>query len=271
MKTQLANLFSVLSKFGRSPEMALRHQRRFEQVLRARTFARTAFQCCTQASAPEDYHDPLTLAFNANQSGPGIWKWDHYLPVYHRHFQKFVGTNCCLLEVGIFSGGSLRLWRDYLGRQSKVIGVDIESACAGYRSEGVEIYIGDQSKREFWKELWKQETSIDIVIDDGGHTHEQMIVTLEETLPKLNPGGVFVCEDIHGTDQPFWAYIGALIAELSTFNPQPTELLQSGASPLQQAVYSIHCYPFALVIERCDRVRSKFTAPRHGTEWQPFL
>ena len=45
-----------------------------------------------------------------------VWKWKHYCDVYHRHFSKFVGREVHVLEVGIYSGGSLQMWREYFGR-----------------------------------------------------------------------------------------------------------------------------------------------------------
>ena len=45
----------------------------------------------------------------------------------------------------------------------------------------------------------------------AGHTPEQQIVTLEEMLPHLRPGGVYLCEDVHGIHHDFagvrqWAF-----------------------------------------------------------------
>jgi len=50
----------------------------------------------------------------------------------------------------------------------------------------------------------------DIVIDDGGHRPEQQIVTLEELLPHIRPGGVFLCEDVHDEFNKFMFYINGL-------------------------------------------------------------
>ena len=37
----------------------------------------------------------------------------------------------------------------------------------------------------------------DIIIDDGGHTMEQQIASIETLFPALNEGGVYLCEDTH--------------------------------------------------------------------------
>jgi len=41
-------------------------------------------------------------------------------------------------------------------------------------------------------------------------------------------------------------------------------------TPFQQAVHSIHLYPMVLVIERRSE-HLELVAPKHGTQWQPFL
>jgi hypothetical protein len=47
-----------------------------------------------------------------------------------------------------------------------------------------------------------------MVVDDGGHQPEQQTVSLNELLPHLRPGGVYFCEDIHGSpDNPFASYV----------------------------------------------------------------
>lgn len=46
------------------------------------------------------------------------------------------------MEVGVYPGGSLGMWRRYFGPNSMIFGVDIEPACRSYANEGVEIIIG---------------------------------------------------------------------------------------------------------------------------------
>src|SRR4051812_27993068 len=58
----------------------------------------------------EDYWD-------AHKEGPGIWKFRHYFDIYENHFSKFVGSEVHVVEIGIYSGGSLKMWRDYFGPQ----------------------------------------------------------------------------------------------------------------------------------------------------------
>ncbi len=212
--------------------------------------------------------NPLQVYFDAHRLGPGIWKWDHYFDIYHRHFAKFVGREAHVLEVGVFSGGTLGMWREYFGPKIHVYGVDINPECKKFEDENTRIFIGDQSDRAFWASIRRQVPDLDILIDDGGHIYEQQIITLEEVLPHLRAGGVYVCEDVHSMWNPFSAYIEGLVLHLNAYSATSrTDVCQ--ATPFQNAVQSIHTYPFVTVIERSENTCTEFTSVRHGSEWLP--
>ena len=213
--------------------------------------------------------NPLWQYFSKNQTGPGIWKWTHYFEAYHRHFSRFRGSRVNVLEIGIYSGGSLPMWLSYFGDQCKVYGVDIEIACKSYESDKVEVFIGDQEDREFWRRFRQSAPEIDILIDDGGHTVEQQIVTLEEMLPHMPIGSVYMCEDVHGKMNGFASFATAFVHRLNAmkFDEHPG----IPASNLQRAMHSIHFYPYMCVIEKHQFPTDRLIAPKHGTEWQPFL
>ena len=209
--------------------------------------------------------NPLEKYFDSHTEGRGIWKWRHYFEIYHRHLSKFIGRKVNVLEIGIYSGGSLDMWKDYFGPACHVYGVDIEEACKSYEDDSTTVFIGDQADRHFWKRFKKEVPSVDVLIDDGGHQPHQQIVTLEEMLPHINPGGVFICEDVHGAYNPFHAYVAGLFANLNS------RLSESRPNSFQRAVSSAHLYSFMTVIEKRQVPLSEISAPKHGTEWQPFL
>ena len=82
--------------------------------------------------------------FDARKVGPGIWKWKHYFDIYDRHFSKFINRDVNVLEIGIFSGGSLDMWQDYFGKKCHIYGVDIAEAWKAFENEKVTVHIGDQ-------------------------------------------------------------------------------------------------------------------------------
>lgn len=227
-------------------------------------------------------HQPngnLFSYFDGNTTGPGIWKWNHYFNVYERYLSKFVNTEATVVEVGIYSGGSLGMWAHYFGPKSKIVGIDIEPACRNYARENISVVIGDQADRQFWKEFKTATPLVDVLIDDGGHTPEQMKITLEEMLPHLRPGGVFITEDIIEPQNQFESYISGLTKELNTVITPPEgsvetkdKFIQKRApSEFQRHIYAIHKYPFITVIEKTSQPYERFLSPKNGTEWQPFL
>jgi hypothetical protein len=215
--------------------------------------------------------------FESRSQGRGIWKWNHYFEIYDRHFHRFRGQEVFVLEIGIYSGGSLEMWRDYFGPKALIYGVDIEPDCRVYEKDGIKIFIGDQADRSFWREFRQTVPKLDIVIDDGGHQPEQQIVSVEELLPFLRPGGVYLCEDIHQSYNPFASYIHGLGHRLNDYSSVRDFLddndcrIVSSCTPFQCAVNSIHLYPFVAVIERNAAPVAELRAPKRGTEWQPFI
>ena len=214
--------------------------------------------------------NPILSYFNAHTEGPGIWKWMHYFDIYHRHFRKFVGREVHVLEVGIYSGGSFSMWGEYFGKGCRLYGVDIREATMACEDMGIKVFIGDQADRSFWTRIKKAVPTIDILIDDGGHLPEQQRVTLEEMLPHIAPGGVYLCEDIHGVSNPFAAYLQGLASSLNFVSPDEvpgTSDLACIPSNFQAAISSIHLYPFVAVIEKRERNLDRLVCPKHGTQW----
>ncbi len=268
------NLLQLLQSFLTRPSESFKALRSLPVTLDAMKLAREWPTHTSSSSIPvptSDASNPLWKFFEARQAGRGIWKWTHYFDVYHSHLKKFVGQEVHIVEIGIYSGGSLEMWREFLGPKCHIYGVDIAPECRSYEGKDTKVFIGDQADRGFWKTFRSQVPRVDVVIDDGGHAPFQQIATLEELLPHMHPGGVFVCEDIHGRHNRFASYIGGLIDSLNEGNPRMQPELSQMASAFQSWIHSIHHYPFITVIEKRDQPIQGLVAPRHGTEWQPFL
>jgi hypothetical protein len=229
-------------------------------------------QLLTKAPIMQSSTNELRNYFDGVTDGPGVWKWLHYLDIYHRHMMHFIGREVVIVEVGVYSGGSLPMWRHYFGSRCHVHGVDIQPACKRYETSNTTIHIGDQADRSFWHRFRTNVPSVDIFIDDGGHEAQQQIVTLEEMLPHLRPGGIYACEDLHFQRNTFARYAHGLADQLNAFTPSVNSNgSASMATAFQLLVHSIHFYPFLVVIEKHRASFPGFSAPKHGTQWQPFL
>ena len=95
------------------------------------------------------------------------------------------------------------MWAQYLHKDSRIIGIDINPECSKleYKYPNVEIAIGDQSDPNFWDNFLKDK-NIDVFLDDGGHHANQQLVTFTKVFPKLNLGGIYICEDTHTSYWP---------------------------------------------------------------------
>jgi hypothetical protein len=135
----------------------------------------------------------------------------HYFDIYDRHFARFRGREIVMLEIGIYHGGSLGMWKSYFGPQARLVGVDINPRALKFADDQVTVIIGDQSDRTFLRDLRKRYPKIDILLDDGGHSMMQQIVSFEELFDAVVEDGVYMIEDVHTSYWP--EYGGGLRAE----------------------------------------------------------
>ncbi len=138
----------------------------------------------------------LEKFFNQN-NGKQLHKWLHYFDIYERHFANLRGKEIAILEIGVFQGGSLEMWRDYFGPKAKIYGIDINPACKQLEGENIEIFIGSQEDRAFLRDVKKKMPKLDLIIDDGGHTMSQQIVSFEELFDHVKDDGTYLVEDTH--------------------------------------------------------------------------
>ena len=124
-------------------------------------------------------------------------KYDTYFQTYEEMFSKYVGKKITFVEVGVLQGGSLFMWKEYFGKDARIIGIDLHPNAKELEKHGFEIYIGSQSDKNFWKNFYSKVGKIDILLDDGGHVNDQQIITLSESVHNINDNGIIVTEDVH--------------------------------------------------------------------------
>lgn len=125
------------------------------------------------------------------------YKHTTYFRVYDNLFSKYRNNPITFVEIGVLNGGSLFMWRNFFGESARIIGIDLNPAAKKWEAHGFEIFIGSQDSPEFWHQFSRSVKNIDIVLDDGGHTFLQQIITTESLLDQINDGGMLVVEDTH--------------------------------------------------------------------------
>jgi hypothetical protein len=118
-----------------------------------------------------------------------------YLRHYERLFDNLRDDEFNFIEIGVLNGASARTWARFFSR-AHIIGVDINAHCRSYASDRITIEIGSQNDPEFLHRLVTMYPPR-VIIDDGSHQSYDIIFTFERLFPALEPGGIYVIEDLH--------------------------------------------------------------------------
>ena len=191
----------------------------------------------------------------------------HYFEVYDTFFRKYIDSGARILEIGIFKGGSLQMWKDYFGKDAVIVGIDIDAGCKKYEEENIHICIGSQADRDFLVSVSEQWGPFDIIVDDGSHEMDHQILTFETLFPLLKEDGVFLCEDC---DSSYSARYGGGYRKKDTFieyskgfadcvNGQFVDLDQINDLPSYAGhIKACHYYDSMVVVEKKQRGYSYF-------------
>lgn len=195
--------------------------------------------------------------FRSNPGRP-IHKWMHYFRIYEHHLAAFRDRDVVFVEFGVAEGGSLQMWRHYLGERARIVGVDIDPRCKAFEAPGTSVLIGDQEDREFLAEVAEHAGRIDVVIDDGGHTMAQQIATFEVLYPLMSDRGVYIVEDAqtsywsdygggYRAEGTFIEYAKALTDKLNAWHSREPDL---AVDDFTRSTVGIHFYNSVVVFER---------------------
>lgn len=130
-----------------------------------------------------------------------------YVPVYEEILAPYRETAKNILEIGLLSGASLRMWERYFS--GNVYGIDCDLKPIGGRydlqpiiNEGThKIIIGDAEDPAVIEQHFKG-IKFNVIIEDANHSIEQQIKLYENFKPYLADGGIYIIEDIQNIDAP---------------------------------------------------------------------
>jgi len=193
-----------------------------------------------------------------DNKGNYLNKWNHYFDIYDKHLSRFRNREVHILEIGVYHGGSLQMWKNYFGHEAKIYGVDNNPDCKELEEEQISIFIGSQEDRLFLRSLKNKIPKLDILIDDGGHTMKQQITTFEELYDHIQSDGVYLCEDLHTSYRRKWGggykrkgsfieYSKNFIDYINAWHSQSRKL---NVTEFTKTTYSLHYYLSMLVIEK---------------------
>jgi hypothetical protein len=122
---------------------------------------------------------------------------NQYLERYDPILEPWLQKKIVLLELGVYQGGSLLLWRDYFP-QGTIVGIDIRLPPEFRPPERVHVYQGSQADPEFLSRVAQEVApdGFDIIIDDASHVGELTKLAFWHLFDHhLKPHGLYVIED----------------------------------------------------------------------------
>lgn len=186
-----------------------------------------------------------------------------YFSVYEEIFKDFREKDIIFVEIGIHNGGSLEIWKKYFSTRSRIIGIDINPECKKFESERIEIFIGNQSDPEFWKSFFSKVGKVDIILDDGGHTNLDQIITATSVVPNINDGGILLVEDTHTSYLPVYnseikkSFVNFSKKIIDDINSKFSKKFKQYEFSLSDYVYSIIFFE-SIIVYKIDRTKTKF-------------
>jgi hypothetical protein len=178
-----------------------------------------------------------------------------------------------LIEIGSGEGGSLQLWKQYLGPYARIVGLDIRPECKEFEEDQIYVRIGDQSDDGFLLSVIDEFGPAQIVIDDGSHQMDHIAASFRCLYPKIAPDGVYFVEDLHTA---YWEQFGGGLRRPGSFieisknliDELNVELGRGSASETEfsKTTLSIHFYESVVVFEKGNSGRKYALRTGKGQE-----
>ena len=146
------------------------------------------------------HRTPDDELFRRFRKSENVHKWHHYFEIYSGLFESLRERPIRMLEIGVFRGGSLRMWKDWFHQDSVIVGIDIDPECSQYADPDQDVFvrIGDQTDGGFLRRVADEFGPFDLILDDGGHTTTQMISSFNHLFcGALAADGIYLVEDTH--------------------------------------------------------------------------
>lgn len=132
----------------------------------------------------------LALKYGTDKSSHG------YCPHYERLIGDMRLLPITMIEIGVASGASLRMWKDWMPN-AVICGFD-QNGYNGVDKDQFKIITGNQGEPSDLERLANETGSFHLVIDDGSHNSSDQQISFSNLWPKLVSQGWYVIEDSFG-------------------------------------------------------------------------
>jgi cephalosporin hydroxylase len=193
--------------------------------------------------------------------GRPVHKWHHYLEIYEHHLSQYRGTPLLFLEIGVFDGGSLDMWRRYFGQKATIVGIDINQKCSDRVDPPNIVRIGSQADPNFLNNVVAEFGRPDVVLDDGSHIASHQRASFGTLFEPLKDGGLYIIEDVHTSYWAEWEggfrrgktgieFVKEMIDDIHEWYHKRPHVAVKG-----DTVGAIHIYDSVVVVEKRNRGR----------------
>lgn len=119
-----------------------------------------------------------------------------YTPIYYSLFVNRERDVKRVLEIGVNSGASLRMWRDFFPK-AMIYGFDIDSGCI-FEEERIKCYEADGGVAASLRAAIVNtgDLPFDLIVDDGSHDYDHQVTSIVNLSPHLTRHGILVVEDV---------------------------------------------------------------------------
>jgi hypothetical protein len=189
-----------------------------------------------------------------------------YTDIYEPLMRPIRNDNFHMVEIGIGSGASARMWYDYFPN-AMIHVVDISKKAVDSLGDkaGSRLirHLGDESSSGTWVLI---PGNLQFVIDDGSHIPDNQMKMFIENFHKVKPGGFWIIEDLHCNFHPnfnpgpdlFYPWLFGLIRDQQMI---PTgggsgnfylerEKSESWLNEYSRLIYGIRIYKSMVIFER---------------------
>lgn len=133
--------------------------------------------------------------------------WHNFIELYDRNLTPLRDSVHRVFEIGIFNGASHKMWKCFFD-SVEVFGIDIKPK-PWVEKLGIHTYIADQADRaDLQHFIDTSGGKFDVIIDDGGHWMNHQQVSFGFLFQHLNPGGLYIIEDVHTSIPTFYKGFG---------------------------------------------------------------
>jgi len=123
--------------------------------------------------------------------------YGHNYAMYYDELLKVLKVSN-MLEIGVSTGLSIKMWDEYFDKKVMIYGIDISEKRFKrneIETDNIKIFIGDQGDEKFLSQF--SNISFDFIVDDGSHRMRHQQISFKILCSFFRSGGVYVIEDLH--------------------------------------------------------------------------